>query len=597
MVPEQKEQRICRGGCLVEDTGKGFTNGDPLLEDSVRLLGGTGLCSGRLEVNSDQSNQSNPSWSSVCEADFDQQDAQVVCRPGTAVSLTCSEPGGVQLVGGESRCAGDLEVKHEGEWRPVGGDYSLWTLKAAAVLCRELDCGYAVSVGERKESLERSLWYIGSDCVQSGSALRECAASHSSLSFLTLTCSDSVRLLGGTGLCSGRLEVKSDQSNQSWSSVCEADFDQQDAQVVCRQLGCGAPSVLQGALYGEGEAPMWTKEFQCGGHESALLDCSSASERNTCSPGTSVSLTCSEPGGVQLVGGESRCAGELEVEHEGEWRPVEGFLSRWNLKTAAVLCRELDCGSAVSVGRRKESSRRPVWRIDSDCVQSGSALRECAASYSSLYFLNLTCSDSVRLLGGTGLCSGRLEVNSDQSNQSNPSWSSVCEADFDQQDAQVVCRQLGCGSPSVLQGALYGEGEAPKWTKEFQCGGHESALLDCSSASERNTCSPGTAVSLTCSESGGVQLVGGESRCAGELEVEHEGEWRPVEGFPPWTLKAAGVLCRELDCGYAVSVGKRYESSQRPVWYISSRCVQSGSPLRECAASASFPYFLNLTCS
>ncbi|KAI4821312.1 hypothetical protein KUCAC02_029250, partial [Chaenocephalus aceratus] len=603
--------------------------------DSVRLLGGTGLCSGRLEVNSDPS---DPSWSSVCEADFDQQDAQVVCRqlgcgapsvlqgalygegeapmgtkefqcgghesalldcssaserstcsPGTAVSLTCSEPG-VQLVGGESRCAGALEVKHQGEWRPVGG-YPPWTLKTAGVACRELDCGSAVSVGRREESSERPAWRIRPDCVQSGSALRECAASRSSLSFLNLTCSDSVRLLGGTGLCSGRLEVNSDPSDPSWSSVCEADFDQQDAQVVCRQLGCGAPSVLQGALYGEGEAPMGTKEFQCGGHESALLDCSSASERSTCSPGTAVSLTCSEPG-VQLVGGESRCAGALEVKHQGEWRPVGGY-PPWTLKTAGVACRELDCGSAVSVGRREESSERPAWRIRPDCVQSGSALRECAASRSSLSFLNLTCSDSVRLLGGTGLCSGRLEVNSDPS---DPSWSSVCEADFDQQDAQVVCRQLGCGAPSVLQGALYGEGEAPMGTKEFQCGGHESALLDCSSASERSTCSPGTAVSLTCSEPG-VQLVGGESRCAGALEVKHQGEWRPVGGYPPWTLKTAGVACRELDCGSAVSVGERKESSERPAWRIRPDCVQSGSALRECAASDSSLSFLNLTCS
>ncbi|KAI9531369.1 hypothetical protein NQZ68_041968 [Dissostichus eleginoides] len=200
----------------------------------------------------------------------------------------------------------------------------------------------------------------------------------------------SVRLLGGTGLCSGRLEVNSDPSNPSWSSVCEADFDQQDAQVVCRQLGCGAPSVLQGALYGEGEAPMWTKEFQCGGHESALLDCSSASERNTCSPGTAVSLTCSEPGGVKLVGGESRCAGHLEVEHQGEWRPVDGYYSPWTLKAAAVVCRELNCGSAVSVGVRKESSERSVWWISSLCVESGSPLRECAASFSSPFFLTLT---------------------------------------------------------------------------------------------------------------------------------------------------------------------------------------------------------------
>ncbi|XP_033986677.1 scavenger receptor cysteine-rich type 1 protein M130-like [Trematomus bernacchii] len=547
--------------------------------DSVRLVNGTSLCSGRLEV---KSNHSNPSWSSVCEADFDQQDAQVVCRQ--------LEP--VRLVGGESRCAGDLEVK-QGEWRPVKGSNSLRTLKAAGVVCRDLDCGSAVSVGERKESSKRSVWGISPACVQSGSALRECATASSSSNFLTLTCSDSVRLLGGTSLCSGRLEVKSNQTNPSWSSVCEADFDQQDAQVVCRQLGCRAPSVLHGWLYGEGEAPMWTKEFQCGGHESALLDCSSASERNTCSPGRAVSLTCLEPGEVRLVGGESRCAGDLEVKHRGEWRPVDGSSSPWTLKTAGVACRDLDCGSAVSVGERKASSKRIVWRISPQCVQSASALKECAISSSSSHLLTLTCLDSVRLVNGTSLCSGRLEVNSDHSNQSNPSWSSVCEADFDQQDAQVVCRQLGCGAPSVLQGALYGEGEAPMWTKEFQCGGHESALLDCSSASERNTCSPGRAVGLTCSEP--VRLVGGESRCAGTLEVKHRGEWRPVWDST-WTLKAAGVACRDLDCGSAVSLGDR-ESSKRSVWWICPQCVHSASALRECAVSSCSSHFLTLTCS
>ncbi|XP_074482520.1 CD5 antigen-like [Sebastes fasciatus] len=204
-----------------------------------------------------------------------------------------------------------------------------------------------------------------------------------------LNSSNSVRLVNGTSLCSGRLEVKTNPSNQWWSSVCEADFDQQDAEVVCRELGCGAPSVLQGALYGDVEASMWTKEFQCGGTESALLDCrSSGSDRNTCSPGKAVGLTCSEP--VRLVGGDSRCAGTLEVKHQGDWRPVRGYV--WTLKEAAAACRDLDCGSAVSVEEREESSERSVWRIRSDCVQSGSALRECATSGSSNSIMNLTCS-------------------------------------------------------------------------------------------------------------------------------------------------------------------------------------------------------------
>ncbi|XP_075964135.1 scavenger receptor cysteine-rich type 1 protein M130-like [Anarhichas minor] len=242
--------------------------------------------------------------------------------------LWSSEP--FRLVGGVSRCAGTLEMKHQGGWRPVDGFH--WTLKEAA---------------------------------------------------------DSVRLVNGNSLCSGRLEVKSNQSNQRWSSVCEDDFDQQDAEVVCRELGCGAPSVIQGALYGEVEAPMWTKELQCGGHESALLDCrSSGSDRNTCSPGKAVGLTCSEP--FRLVGGVSRCAGTLEMKHQGDWGPVDGF--HWTLNEAAVFCRELDCGSAFSMGWREKSSERSVWFINTNCVQSGSALMDCVTSGSSPSILDLTCS-------------------------------------------------------------------------------------------------------------------------------------------------------------------------------------------------------------
>ncbi|XP_049916737.1 scavenger receptor cysteine-rich type 1 protein M130-like [Epinephelus moara] len=433
-----------------------------------------------------------------------------------------------------------------------------------------------------------------------------------------------VRLVNGTGLCSGHLEVKSNQSNQSWSSVCEDDFDQQDAEVVCRELGCGAPSVLQGALYGEVEASMWTKEFQCGGNESALLDCrSSDSDRNNCSSGKAVGLTCSDP--VRLVGGSNRCTGTLEVK-QGDWRPVDG--SDWTLTSAAIACEDLDCGFAVSTGIRNVSMSTSTW-INPDCIQAGYTLRECVTSGSSSSILELTClepvrlvggssrcagtlevkqrdwrpvggsdwtlkeaADSVRLVNGTNLCSGHLEVKSDQSNQS---WSSVCEDDFDQQDAEVVCRELGCGAPSVLQGALYGEVKASMWTKEFQCGGNESALLDCrSSGSDRKTCSSGKAVGLTCSDP--VRLVGGSSRCTGTLEVKR-GDWRPVDGSD-WTLMSAVAFCRNLNCGSAISAGRREDSSNRSAWKINFDCVHSGSALRECVTLLSWSSStLELTCS
>ncbi|KAM4605946.1 scavenger receptor cysteine-rich type 1 protein M160-like [Polymixia lowei] len=568
-----------------------------ICSESVRLVSGTSLCSGRVEVKTKQS------WASVCEADFDQQDAEVVCReigcgapsvlqgalygeaeaPFWTKEFQCEESDDIRLVGGANRCAGRLEMKNHGEWRPVDYLYSDRNLKSAAVMCRQMDCGSVVSIELKDGSRDQPVWSIMSYCFESGSTLRECVidSSVSSTKITELFCSESVRLVSGTSLCSGRVEVK---TKQSWASVCEADFDQQDAEVVCREIGCGAPSVLQGALYGEAEAPFWTKEFQCEGDESLLLNCgTSGSTRNTCSPGKAVGLTCSESDvDVRLVGGASRCAGRLMLKHQGEWRPVDYWNSGWNLKSAAVMCRQMDCGSAVSIELKYGSKPQPVWWIMPACFESGSTLRECVidSSRSSPLITEL-------------FCSGRVEVKTKQS------WASVCEADFDQQDAEVVCREIDCGAPSVLQGALYGEVEDPFWTKEFQCEGNESLLLDCgTSGSTRNTCSPGKAVGLNCSESDHVRLVGGASRCAGRLEVK-QGKWRTVDWNTDWNLKSAAVLCRQMDCGSAVSIEPNDGARGQRVWIIPSTCVESGSALRECLTDvgASSSRIVDLFCS
>ncbi|XP_042267589.1 scavenger receptor cysteine-rich type 1 protein M130-like [Thunnus maccoyii] len=288
-------------------------------------------------------------------------------------------------------------MKNEEEWIPVYV-LSSWSLYDTAAICRRLDCGYAISARKISTSSRKAMSLYLSDCVRSGSPLGKCATAVISSSVVEITCSDSVRLVNGTSLCSGRLEVKSnqlDQSNRTWSSVCEADFDQRDAEVVCRELGCGAPSVLQGSLYGEVDAPMWTKDFQCGGHESALQDCGkSDSTRNTCSSGKAVGLTCSEP--VRLVGGGSRCAGMLEVKHQGDWKPVSYMDSRWTLKSAVEVCRQLDCGSALLMGIGEDSSNRTLWHMDTMCIRHGADLRDCVVKNSSFSdVMEITCSVTV----------------------------------------------------------------------------------------------------------------------------------------------------------------------------------------------------------
>uniref|UniRef100_A0AAV2JHE1 SRCR domain-containing protein n=1 Tax=Knipowitschia caucasica TaxID=637954 RepID=A0AAV2JHE1_KNICA len=102
---------------------------------------------------------------------------------------------------------------------------------------------------------------------------------------LELKCSESVRLVGGSGLCSGSLQIW----NQSWTSVCEGALDLRGAEVLCRELDCGAASFFQGALSPVGQT------FHCEGHESALMDCP-RSRPKTCSSGPSVNVTCSGMG-------------------------------------------------------------------------------------------------------------------------------------------------------------------------------------------------------------------------------------------------------------------------------------------------------------
>ena len=76
------------------------------------------------------------------------------------------------------------------------------------------------------------------------------------------------------------------------------------------------------------------------------------------------------------MGGTSRCIGILEMQHQGEWRPVDGW-SDWNHQSSSVVCRQLDCGSAVSTEWTSVPTHELVWWISLSCVGSESSLREC----------------------------------------------------------------------------------------------------------------------------------------------------------------------------------------------------------------------------
>ncbi len=75
--------------------------------------------------------------------------------------------------------------------------------------------------------------------------------------------------------------------------MCDAVFDQQDAEVVCRELDCGAPvQVLGAAAFGKGDTQMWTQEIQCRGNESEIHLCPTSPSHENCSRKNNVMLVC-----------------------------------------------------------------------------------------------------------------------------------------------------------------------------------------------------------------------------------------------------------------------------------------------------------------
>ncbi|KAL8206954.1 UNVERIFIED_CONTAM: Neurotrypsin [Gekko kuhli] len=187
-----------------------------------------------------------------------------------------------------------------------------------------------------------------------------------------------VRLVDGSSAHEGRVEI---YHSGQWGTICDDQWDDADAEVVCRQLGLGGVAkAWSQAYFGEGSGPVLLDEVRCTGNELSIEQCLKSSwQEHNCGHKEDAGVSCTPlaDGAIRLAGGKGNHEGRLEVLYNGQWGTIcdDG----WTELNTHVVCRQLGFKNGRSSSERYiEEARGPIWLDDVSCSGKESAILQCS---------------------------------------------------------------------------------------------------------------------------------------------------------------------------------------------------------------------------
>ncbi|XP_062601529.1 deleted in malignant brain tumors 1 protein-like isoform X4 [Saccostrea cucullata] len=614
--------------------------------DTIRLVNGSFPNEGRIEI------KHNGVWGTVCDDGWDKKDAGVVCamlgfqkdfssakssafygegqgqiwidevscvgdetdifecKSETLGEHDCShsEDAGVlcspvpdeniRMVNGYTSSMGRVEVMYNGTWGTVCDDN--WDDNDAAVVCSMLGFSRENAVAKSGAFFRPGYGQIWMDevkctgteinlfqCPKADIGKHNCGHNEDSGVICSL---HTIRLVNGSLPYEGRVEIK---HNGIWGTVCDDGFDKKDAVVICSMLGFPRSNAFakSSAFYGRGNGKIWIDGLSCGGHENNIFECESETlGEHDCSNSEDAGVLCSPVQDLRLKGGQSSTMGRVEIKYNGTWGTVCD--NRWDDDAAAVLCSMLGFSRENAKSTSfpfLEAGNKTIWMTDVNCKGTEDNLIHCQNLGIRKHDCDngedagVVCSlDNIRLVNGSTPHEGRVEL------RFNGTWGTVCDDEWDDKDAAVLCYILGFSRKNALakSSARYGPGNGKIWIDNVECRGNETDILQCQkSALGKHDCSHAEDAGVACFLD--VQLVNGSSVFEGRVEVKFNGVWGTVCD-DDWDNNDAAVICGMLGFSRINAVAKReafFGEGKGIIWMDDVECSEFDRNIAYCKKS------------